>query len=324
MSTRVFSGEGVDPSRYDDTRPDAPKWGVNARAIEASDWRLLAGQTAAEVTHPAKGISRLTLRTVIESPSVLVELHYELYDGYPVVRKWAVVRNRGAEWLRLDRMTIDDIQLMTLTRKSLAAAMFGVQPSVMAFEGPGGRFGLIAASEVPSALRNISDSGAMGYTRGLFEWVLGPGEEFASEPVFYYAYSGEVRPVASSVSTPLDRTLEGRHTWSFVQASGWASPPTTAPMHGTAVDDVGLLLRQDRRQADPANWRRSPRAPASPRCCSTMAGRRAGWVRKMDTVKFPDFAATSDFVRAQGLKLGLWVSCYRDAGCARSGGYARR
>ena len=27
----------------------------------------------------------------------------------------------------------------------------------------------------------------MGYTPSLFEWVLGPGEEFASEPVFYYA-----------------------------------------------------------------------------------------------------------------------------------------
>ena len=27
----------------------------------------------------------------------------------------------------------------------------------------------------------------MGYTPSLFEWVLGPGEEFTSEPVFYYA-----------------------------------------------------------------------------------------------------------------------------------------
>jgi hypothetical protein len=43
-----------------------------------------------------------------------------------------------------------------------------------------------------------------------------------------------------------------------------------------------------------------------------------GWQKgllgtQVDTAKFPDFRATADFVRAQGMKLGLWVSCYRDA-----------
>ena len=68
------------------------------------------------------------------------------------------VRNGGTRWLRLDRMVIDDIHLTALTRKPLAAAMFGVQPSVVAFEAQGGAAGLIAASEEEGtlALRRIA------------------------------------------------------------------------------------------------------------------------------------------------------------------------
>jgi hypothetical protein len=311
-STRVFSGEGIDPARYDDTRPDAPKW-VNPRSLEASGWAALAGTPVASVTKPGPGVTHLAILTPLDKDPDLqglsVALHYELYDGHPVVRKWAVVRNSGSRWLRLDRMTIDDLQLTALTRKSLAAAMFGVQPSVVAFEGPGGRFGLIAASEVPSALRNISDQGAMGYTRGLFEWVVGPGEEFTTEPVFYYGYSGAVTATASSASTPLDRTLEGRYMDFLKERVGIAAE--TAPLHGPQwmtwayfydkIEDK--LIRQ----------------------LASIAGRSGftemlfddGWQKgrlgtQVDTAKFPDFAATAEFVRSQGLKLGLWVSCYRD------------
>jgi hypothetical protein len=311
-SNRVFSGEGVDPARYDDTRPGAPKW-VNARPVEAADWTALAGAPAASVTKPAQGVTRLAILTPLDKDPLLagvaVELNYELYDGYPVVRKWAVVRNRGSQWLRLDRMTIDDIHLAPLTRKSLAAAMFGVQPSVVAFEGPGSRFGVIAASEIPSALRTITEQGAMGYTRGLFEWVVGPGEEFTSEPVFYYAYSGPVTAMGAAVSTPLDRTLEGRYMDFLKQRVGIAAE--TAPMHGPQwmtwayfydkIEDK--LVRELTAIAARAGF--------------TEMLFDDGWQKgrlgtQVDTAKFPDFAATAEFVRSQGMKLGLWVSCYRD------------
>ncbi|MCC6362542.1 MAG: alpha-galactosidase [Bryobacterales bacterium] len=312
LTNKMFSGEGIDVSRYDDTLPGAPKW-VDERAVEASGWRAIAGPPIPAVTKPGQGVTRLTLRTPFEKNTVLegvsVELFYELYDGYPVVRKWAVVRNHGSRWLRVDRMVIDDIQLVPLTRKSLAAAMFGVQPSVVAFDGSGGRFGLIAASEIPSALRTISDQGSMGYARGLFEWVIGPNEEFTSEPVFYYGYDGPVTTTAGPASTPLDRTLEGRYMDFLKERIGIAAE--TAPMHGPQwmtwayfydkIDDK--LVRQ----------------------LAAIAGRAGftemllddGWQKgrlgtQVDTAKFPDFAATAEFVRAQGLKLGLWVSCYRD------------
>lgn len=312
VSTRVFGGEGIDASRYNDTRPDAPQW-VDARALEASGWRALAGQPVAVVTKPAQGVTRLVLRTPLDKDplfeGVSVELNYELYDGHPVVRKWAVVRNLGSRWLRLDRIVIDDLHLTPLTRKSLAAAMFGVQPSVVAFDGPGGRFGLIAASEIPSALRTISEQGAMGYTRGLFEWVLGPGEEFTSEPVFYYGYSGAVTTTAASVSTPLDRTLEGPYMEFLKRHVGIAAE--TAPMHGPQWMTWALfydkiedkLIRQ--------------LATTAARAGFTEFLFDDGWQKgllgtQVDTAKFPNFADTAAFVRSQGLKLGLWVSCYRD------------
>jgi hypothetical protein len=312
VSTRVFGGEGIDASRYNDMRPDRPRW-VDARTVEASAWKPLAGTPVAVVTKPGQGVTRLALRTPLERESLLegvsIELNYELYDGHPVVRKWAVVRNLGARWLRLDRMVIDDIHLAPLTRKSLAAAMFGVQPSVVAFDGPGGRFGLIAASEIPSALRTISDQGALGYTRGLFEWVVGPGEEFTSEPVFYYGYSGAVTTTAASASTPLDRTLEGPYMEFLRRHVGIAAE--TAPMHGPQWMTWALfydkiedkLIRQ--------------LATIAARAGFTEMLFDDGWQKgllgtQVDTAKFPNFADTAAFVRAQGLKLGLWVSCYRD------------
>jgi hypothetical protein len=307
-----WRAEAFDPARYDDTRPDAPKW-VDTRLVEASSWSLLGGKPTAAVTKPAAGVTRLSIRTALDSDPVLeglaVELIYEVYDGHPAVRKWALVRNGGSRWLRLDRMTVEDLHLAPLTRKPLAAAMFGVQPSVIAFDGPGGRYGVIAASEIPSALRTISDQGAMGYTSGLFEWVLGPGEEFASEPVFYYGYSGSVLQTVSSASAPLDRAVEGPYLQFVKRHVGIAaeSAPVDGPQWMTwayfydRIDDK--LVRQ--------------LADIAARAGFTEMLLDDGWQKgrlgtNVDTTKFPNFPATSEYIRSKGLAFGLWVSCFRD------------
>jgi hypothetical protein len=304
--------DSSDTSRYDDTRPDAPKW-VDGRFVEAGSWRGRAARPQAAVTKPAPGVTRLSIRTALAADPVLgglvVELFYEIYDGHPAVRKWVTLRNGGRRWLRLDRMVVDDLHLAPLNRKSLAAAMFGVQPSVVAFDAPGARYGLIAASEIPSALRAVTEQGAMGYTPGLFEWVLGPDEEFTSEPVFYYGYSGATRPTAASVSTPLDRAVEGPYQQFVKRHVGVAAE--TAPLHGPQwmtwayfyekIDDP--LVRQ--------------LAAIASRSGFTEMLLDDGWQKgrlgtDVDTAKFPDFAATAEYIRSQGLALGLWVSCFRD------------
>lgn len=307
-----WRSEGFDPSRYDDTRPDAPKW-VGHRAMDGRTWRLFGAAPIAKVAKPSEGATRLVVELAAnkdpELAGLIFELNYEVYDGYPVVRKWIQVRNRSHRWLRIERLTIDDLRLAPLTAKPLAAAMFGVQPSVIAFEEPGGHRGVIAASEVPSALRSIGQYGAMGYNDSLFEWVLGPGEEFTSEPVFYYAFDGPVRPTASAVSTPLDRTIEGPYMRFLNERIGIAAG--TAPIHGPQwmtwayfydrIDDK--LVRQ---LADIAS-----------RAGFTEMLFDDGWQKgrlgsEVDTVKFPDFAATSEYIRSKGMALGLWVSCFRD------------
>jgi hypothetical protein len=258
-------------------------------------------------------VTRLAIRTALAKDpmleGVVVELNYEVYDGFPVIRKWSLVRNGSSRWLKLERLLTEDLQLATLTRKSLAASLFGVQPSVVAFEGPGSAYGLIAASEVPSALRAITDQGAMGYAPALFEWVLGPGEEFASEPVFYYGYSGAVTPTASSVSTPLDRALEGHYSEFLHKHIGIAA--ASAPIHGPQwmtwayfydkIDDK--LVRQ--------------LADIAARSGFTEMLLDDGWQKgrlgtDVDTVKFPDFAATAEYIRSKGMALGLWLSCFRN------------
>jgi hypothetical protein len=306
-----WRSENFDHSRYDDTRADAPKW-VDRVLVEASAWQALASPPRAEVSKAGEA-TRLTIHTALSGNPVVegvrVELNYEAYGSYPVVRKWVRIGNGGRNWLKLDAMVIDDLHLAPLTRKPLAAAMFGVQPSVVAFEAPGGVAGLIAASEIPSALRFISDQGAMGYNPNLFEWVLGPGEEFISEPVFYFGFNGEVHRTISSVSTPLDRTIEGQYMDFLRRRIGVAADH--APMHGPQwmtwayfydkIDDV--LVRQ---LADIAS-----RAGFSEMLFDD------GWQKgrlgtEIDTVKFPDFAATADFVKSKGMALGLWVSCFRN------------
>ena len=302
---RRWTSEGFDPARYDDTRPDAPKW-MGARAFQASGSLTVPPETT--VTRPKSGVTRLAVRMGIEN-NLALELNYEVYDGYAAIRKWARVRNTGSRWLKLEQMTIDDLHLAALTRKPLAAAMFGVQPSVVAFEGPGGTCGVIAASEVPSALRWISDDGAMGYSPGLFEWVLGPGEEFSSEPVFYYGYAGEARATISSVSLPLDRTVERPYMEFLRSHIGVAAEK--APLHGPQymtwayfgpnIDDP--LVRRLAELAAQAGFREMLLDD--------------GWQKgrlgiDIDQKKFPDFAATAKHVERLGLQLGLWVSCFRN------------
>lgn len=307
-----WRGDAYDDSRYDDTRPDAPKW-IDARTVEAGAFMAFSSAPAMELTAPGAGVSRLTISANLDGAAavegVRIELIYEVYDGHPAIRKWARIRNNGARWLRLQRLTIDDLQFTSLTRKQLAAAMFGVQPSVVAFESQGGTAGVIAASEVPSALRTISDQGAMGYSAGLFEWVLGPGEEFTSEPVFYFGYSGVVKETISGASTPLDRAVEGPYMDFVRRVIGVAADK--APMHGPQwltwayfydkIDDPLV-----RRLAD----------------ITSAAGFKEmllddGWQKgrlgtEVDRIKFPDFEATSKYIRDKGMALGLWVSCFRD------------
>lgn len=268
------------------------------------------------ITPPKEGVTRLTLRAgpTPQGPlaGVSVTLIYEVYAGFPVVRKWMEIRNGSENWMKIDHLLIDDVDIAAPfgLRTPLTPAERGAGSSLVAMTNHAAAVGVIAASEVPSALRHIAESGAMGYTDQLFEWVLGPGESFASEPVFFFGFSGKTQILQSGVSTPLDRTVEGPLQNFLRERLGIAAHAANLPAP-TWVTHSNLLESIDdaviRRQADLA-------AQAGFRMFAFDAGWQKGNFAstEIDTRKFPDFAATAEYVRSKGMRLGLWVSCFRD------------
>ena len=204
------------------------RW-VDPITIHSAAWSGLFSQLSHEISHPLPGVTRLTIAALAKSSEtiggVTVRLCYELYEGHPVIRKWIEVSNAGSNWLKLDHLWIDDLVLSPrlANRTLLTPAEYDAESSVVALCTEDGTLGVIAANEVPSALRGMAPQGAMGYRPEYFEWILGPGETFVSEPVFHYAFHGAVQKTVSALSTPLDRTLEGPYRSSFARA--WASRP---------------------------------------------------------------------------------------------------
>jgi hypothetical protein len=308
-------GQHVDPGTYDDaTLGQTTRW-VEPIRIRASQWANNFARATPEVSTPSADVSRLSVRAVApgESPldGLTISVIYEVYRDEPVVRKWVEITNEGSVWRKIEQLTIDDFALAPSLseRVPLTPAGYGVGTSMIGFASSDGTFGVIVANEIPSGMRTIADTGALGYHPARFEWVLGPGEKFVSEPVFLYAFAGPVQQTISARSTPLDRTVEdpfqhfvSLHVGIVGERMRCAAPQwLTWANFGPNLDDAII-----RRQAD----------------CAARAGFVQfliddGWQRdrlgtEPDRVKFPDFAATADYIRSRGLELGLWLSCFRD------------
>lgn len=329
VETTADFSSGTDALHIEGGREQAGvAWSPNL-AVQANSWsayfepavcrvRESGSQVAAGVSPAAatgSGLLVITAQAIPSSPlkGLTVRLCYEVYDGFPVIRKWVEISNGGMRWLKLNKLVIDDLELAADCRHQtpLTPGERGAGPSVIAFGTPDGRRGVIAVSEIPSALRHTSDTGAMGYSEELFEWVLGPGETFVSEPVFFLAYSGELHKTISAISIPRDRTVEGVYLDFLRKYVGVAADqgPIDVPQwcswsnFGWAIDDATM-----REQADIAA-----------RCGFALMLLDSGWQKdkigtEPDPRKFPDFAATCRHIRSLGLKLGLWVSCFRNAG----------
>lgn len=317
-SQKTFQpGKHVEPGNFDDTSLNVTTRWVAPVRVQASQWAKEFALAPPEVVHPAPQRSRLVLRARARNGGTLeglvISLFYEVYAGEPVVRKWVELANQGTVWRKLERLTIDDLELAPSLseRVPLTPAGYGVETSMIGFVASNGTYGVIAGSEIPSGLRSIRTNGASGYHPSRFEWVLGPGESFASEPVFLYAFSGAVEPTLSARSTPLDRAVEGpfQHFVSRYIGIVGERLPCDAPQwltwatFGPNLNDA--LIRQ---QADLAA-----------RAGFVQFLIDDGWQRdrlgiEPNPATFPDFAATASYIRSRGLKLGLWLSCFRSNG----------
>ena len=315
------------------------KW-ENSIQVRADSWARQFGKLQVSVIKTAPGCQRIIIETSKERAPDLkglkIKLVYEVYEGFPVIRKWVEVSNGGKRWLKVDSFTIDDLELGPDYRNQtpLTPGERGAGSSIVAFGTADGARGVIAVSEIPSALRHTAASGAMGYAQDYFEWVLGPGESFVSEPVYWLAYDGEIQKTVSGVSTPRDRAVEGPHMRFLRQHVG-------IPADRGKIDAPQWCSWSNFRAGlSDANMREQGEIAA--RCGFALMLLDQGWQKGLvgtepDPDKFPDFAGTCDYLKSRGIKIGLWLACYRSEGSpdlrampdarslplvARDGGYA--
>jgi hypothetical protein len=301
-------------------KPEATKaagqveW-TDERSFAAASWGECFDLTNVTITAPEAGTQRVVIRARSLKDPVLaglsVTLIYEVYEGFPVIRKWVEFHNNSANWLKLDGLLTDHVKLGDgfAAGLPLTPSERGATASIIAFSSADHTKGVIVASEVPSALRSISEQGAAGYNPEYFEWVIGPAESFVSEPTFLYGFSGEVLKTPSAESLPLDRAVEGGFKDFLRKHLGIppAQTPLPAPLwcswsnFGPVITDA--IIRE---QADIAA-----------RCGFVAMLLDDGWQQgrlgtRPNEKTFPQFSETCDYIRSKGLRLGLWVSCYRD------------
>lgn len=270
---------------------------------------------ATHVSCPDPGITRhqIRLRSIHKEPfkDVSITLYYETYEGYPVIRKWIEITNNSPTWRVIENLTIDDIAFVESHAHvtPLTPAERGAVSSIIAFSNADKSTGVISSSEIPSALRAISNSGQSGYDKEHFEWVIGPSENFISEPVFLYAWQGETYKTVSAVSSPLDRTIEGPFKAFLLKhlKIGNFSSAASTPLWATWSNFVANIDHSSI----------CAMADIASRCGFKMISVDDGWQKgrlgtEPDTGKFPDFDATCEYVGSKGLNLGLWVSTFRD------------
>lgn len=295
---------------------------IHPKHIQSFEWNNPFDVINHTVSTPKPGVTRLTIRVRSTSDAVLqdvfINLFYEIYEGFPSIRKWIEIVNNGSRWLKADSLTLDGIEFNKTLPDiiHLTPTAGGAGASLRAYSAEDKSTGIIVGSEVPSALRIINPRGSTGYAPAFFEWVLGPAEKFTSEPVFIYGVSGDVKKTVSGISTPLDREVEGRFQDFLKEVVGvlpslndhlplWSTWSNFgSDIHSENIIKMADLAKQagfkgleidagwaQNRNSELGNWASNSRPDGS---------------------KFRNFSTTANYIKNKGLKLGLWVSDYRD------------
>ncbi len=293
---------------------------INPLLIDGSTWDTLF--TAPEVKINGNQCT-ISYRGIPETPArnLQIEILFDAFPEYSVIRKHLLFTNlstaSGPEWLKIDQLVLDPIEFNTdfPTITNLTPSERGAVASVLGRTNTEGTRGVIIGNEIPSALRDITSTGASGYSPKLFEHILGPGETFESEAVWYMGFTGPVEKTVSGVSTPLDRTVEGQlqDFYREILKMPVFSVPLPAPVWCTWSNMVANISdKVVREQADLAQQIGFHTLQVD-----------AGWAISEDPSdwtaggmephpdKFPAFSETCQYVRGLKLRLGLWTSCFR-------------
>ncbi len=281
-----------------------------------------------QISEPERGKKWLTLTFTSDKilKGISMDIIYEINNGYPAIRKWVKFYNRGDQWLKISDLMLEQL---ALNKKYFHSTLLtpnsrGIDPSIVAFSDSSASKGIISASEIPSKLRHLSLDGTSGYNPDYFEWVIGPGESFESEPVFLYAFSGESFPTVSAVSTALDRCVETTFN-TFLKEKilrTVARSKSIAPVfcswtnYSANINDDNMHTATDIAsrmgfhcfQLD-AGW--------------SDTGPKGGWAvstPKPNPQNFKDLDGLSQYIRSKNMEPGLWYSVFINEQLADKGG----
>jgi hypothetical protein len=288
---------------------------VESLSINSLDWGAQFDKINSLISTPRKGVTRLTIRVRSihkeNLKDLAISLVYEIYDGHPATRQWVEVVNNSSLWYRLDQLTISALPIGNKLNNigALTPDDEAVSASIRSFASGDGSYGLILGSEVPSATRRFDvKTGTLGYADDYFEWILEPGGRFISEAVSYHAFEGEKEKTISSVSTPLDRCVEGQYKKFLDQCLGIMinQSDISAPRYCTWSNYGQFITEEIARQI----------IPIAARCGFETFQIDDGWQydrlgTEPNIEKFPNFDYMAKLVADEGMTLGLWVSCYR-------------
>ncbi len=280
---------------------------VNGRALTTDDF-VLREYNLAKVSNLRKVV------VALHSPSLAVELYFEIYDDHPVIRKWMVLRNQGAETLTVTDLDWESLNLIVDTRAAAEvwtdyfsrrgkSAIVTMDDCVFLVNDPAQAEGFILASEAPGPLKRLEayaqgDQIAAGYNRDdetIFERVLAPGEEFRTAASF-------ILPFANAVPQDVVDDAYARFVADHLTVCDPARVPTIVVNSWvpflTGVDRATLLEQIDR---------------------AAELGVDAyqvddGWYDRLgdwndDRSKFPNgLDEVAAYARARGVRFGLWMA----------------
>lgn len=310
--------DALDVSKNENASTSDVEW-ISPVLVSGKQADTIFDSVSYSILSPDKRTKRLAVSLVSSGKTgwegISTVINYEIYEGLPTIRKWIKFSNRGRHWIKIDQLVIDDVEInKSFNRQTLLTpASRNIDPAIIAFSDSVAASGIISASEIPSKLRSHSKMGASGYHPDFFEWVLGPGESFESEPVFMYAFSGKSYSTVSTVSTALDRCIESEfHSFLNEHILRPANKKSIAPVFCTwtnyaadineriirATVDIASQIGFKCFQLD-AGWSDS--------------GPGGGWaVSTINPVpdKFPDMKGLSSYIQSKNMTPGLWYSVF--------------
>ncbi len=309
--------DALSVKKKQNTMEQVVQW-TDSICISKENFGRVFNKSSSQISEPEKGTRLVTISYTSEliMAGVSLEINYEIYTGYPAIRKWVKFYNRGSQWLKISDLMLEKLNLSNKYAHNtlLTPNSRNIDPSIMAFSDATASAGIISASEIPSRLRHLSIDGTSGYNSDFFEWVLGPGESFRSEPVFIFAFSGASYPTVSAVSTALDRCVEsGFHTFMnrhilrpVSQRKSIAPVFCTWTNYSAAINDSNMHVAADLAsrigfkcfQLD-AGW--------------SDTGPKGGWAvttPKPNLQNFKDLSGLSKYIRSENMKTGLWFSVF--------------